>query len=339
MIPDRNASEARTPQLEASLLRLRLQHLRMLVALAESASVHEAAERVRLTQSAASKLLADLERTFGARLFERGRLGLRATAAGRALAERAGRMLRDVATAREEQQLIARGDAVLLRVGGLPVTLATVMPQVLAHSRAAWPALVLQLREASGRQLLRDIEAGVVDCGLGRPLLDEPIDSVAGALRFDPLMPERLVAVVRASHPLARRRRVDVTELVRHDWITPAVGTSPYTELATALQLAGATPPKPALECDASFGTLIAYIRRFPLVGLLPASITADAALLGGLVPVRTPFTVGLPPHAFIARDERFDAAPIARFRQLVREAVPIHDRTCLQSSVHDGPG
>lgn len=50
--------------LDGLLLRLRLQHLRMLVALSESVSIDAAAQRMHLTQSAASKLLGDMERAF-----------------------------------------------------------------------------------------------------------------------------------------------------------------------------------------------------------------------------------------------------------------------------------
>ena len=303
--------------LEGSLLRLRFQHMKLLVALQESASVNEAATRMRLTQSAASKLLADIEFSFGARLFERGRLGLRATPAGAALAVRAGRMLRDVEAAREELHLLEQGASTLLRVGGLPVTLATDMPRVLAACRERWPGLVLQLREATGRQLLRDVETGVVDCGIGRALLDEPIDTVARSLQFSVLKPESLLAVVRRAHPLARRRRVSIVELARHDWLTPAVGSSAYTVFAQAFQRAGVAPPRPAIECDASFGTLVTYLRRFNLVGMLPDAIANDPSVANGLVRVDTRFRADLPPLAFIARGERFEAPELARFREI----------------------
>ena len=76
-----------------------------------------------------------------------------------------------------EQSLFQQGaTAALLRVGGLPLALATLMPEVLHRCRGEWPELVLQLREATGRQFLRDIQAGIVDCGLGRLGSEDPIE-------------------------------------------------------------------------------------------------------------------------------------------------------------------
>jgi DNA-binding transcriptional LysR family regulator len=309
---------------DGPLLRLRFQHLRMIGALAESHSVHEAAQRMHLTQSAASKLLADLERAFDSRLFDRGRLGLHPTAAGQALIRRTSRLLRDVEAARAEQHLFAQGAATLLRVGGLPLTLTTLMPDVLERCRRDWPELVLQLREATGRQLIGDVNAGVVDCGLGRNVLQEPIDSAMADLWFDELTPEALVAVARPEHPLVRHRRVPIAELGRFEWITPAPGTTAYTVFAEALRRVRAAPLRPAVECDASFGTIIAYVRRFNFVGLLPRTIALQEAAQGRLAILRLPIRMSFPPVAFVCRRERLGSPEVARFHRIVRSVAGV---------------
>ena len=320
MAPTKKTTSVR---LEGVLLRLRLQHLRMMVALAESPSIQEAARRMHLTQSAASKLLGDLERAFDSRLFDRGRLGLRPTPAGEALFRRSARLLRDIEAAREEQLLFRQGSAAtLLRVGGLPLALATLMPEVLARCREEWPELVLQLREATGRQLLHDIHAGVVDCGLGRVVLEDPIESAATDLWLDELVQEELVTVARPDHPLASRRRVNPSELCRYEWITPAAGSTAYTIFAAALQRAGAAPPRPAVECDASYGTILAYIQRFGFLGLLPKTIALRDAAGGELKILNLPLQLRLPPIAFICRRERVDSPEINRIHGIVRAAA-----------------
>ena len=327
-----NASPVR---LDGLLLRLRLQHLRMLVALGESRSIHEAARRMHLTQSAASKLLGDMERAFVARLFERGRLGLQATPAGSALVRRAARMLRDVEAAREEQQLFRKGAATLLRVGGLPLALATVMPHVLARCRQEWPELVLQLREATGRALLRDVEAGTVDCALGRLVPEEPIDSAGGDLLLDQLVEEELVVVVRRDHALAQRRRVPPKDLERFEWITPAAGSTAHTTFIAALQRAGIAPPRPAVECDASYATILAYVRRFNFAGLLPKTIAVQEASTAPLRILSLPLRMKLPPIAFVCRRDRAESPEIARLHAIVRAAAGLEAR--VRSSAGKG--
>ncbi|MGE0800077.1 MAG: LysR family transcriptional regulator [Lautropia sp.] len=316
-----------TARLEGVLLRLRLQHLRMLVALSESSSIQEASRRMHLTQSAASKLLGDLERAFDTRIFDRGRLGLRATPAGQALSRRAARLLRDVEAAREEQLLFRHGAATLLRVGGLPLALATLMPEVLARCRDEWPELVLQLREATARPLLRDVHAGVVDCALGRIVLEEPIESAATDLWLDEMVREELVPVARSNHPLAGRRRVSPKDLGQFEWVTPAVGSTAHTIFLSALQRASVVPPRPAVECDASYGTILAYVRRFGFVGLLPRTIALREAAVGPLTILKTPLRMELPPIAFICRRERIDSPEIARIHGIARAAAGLDPR------------
>lgn len=314
-------------RLESIILRLRLQHLRLLVALAESESVQEAAHRVSLTQSAASKLLADLERAFESRLFERGRLGLHATPAGRALSQRAARLLRDVEAAREEQGLIQLGAATLIRVGGLPLTLATLMPEVLARCRGEWPELILQLREATGRQLLMDIYSGAVDCGLGRIPFDESMEAVATDLWLDELSQEDLVAVGIPGHPLCVRRRVQPEELVDYEWILPAARSTSYVTFASALQRVGVAPPRPAVECDASYATILAFVQRFNFLGLLPKTIAQREVVNHRVKILGLPLRMKMPPISFICRRDRVKAPEIARLLAIVRAAVGLAPR------------
>ena len=335
MAPLRKDSPVR---LESVLLRLRLQHLRLVVTLAESASVQEAARRMHLTQSAASKLLGDLEHAFDSRLFDRGRLGLHPTPAGKALIQRATRLLRDVEAARAEQSLFRQGAATLLRVGGLPLALATLMPDVLARCRGEWPELVLQLREATGRQLLRDVHGGIVDCGLGRVVLEDPIESAAADLMLDELAQEELVAVACPDHPLANRRRIQPAELERFEWITPVMGSTAYSTFASALQRSGIAAPRPAVECDASYGTILVYIRRFNFLGLLPKTIASRDAAAGQLKILKVPLQMKLPPIAFICRRDRGDSPEIARIHRIVRAAAGLTPQPVPPGSSAEGP-
>ena len=61
--------------------RVKMQHLRAVLAVADSTSLAQAGERLGLTQPAVTKTLAELEDILGVRLFERGRRGAEPTAA------------------------------------------------------------------------------------------------------------------------------------------------------------------------------------------------------------------------------------------------------------------
>ncbi|MCB2070219.1 MAG: LysR family transcriptional regulator, partial [Ottowia sp.] len=62
--------------------RLRFRHLQLLVALRDHGSLHAAAEALSLTQPSLSKMLKEIELSFGRPLFERSARGVAPTPAG-----------------------------------------------------------------------------------------------------------------------------------------------------------------------------------------------------------------------------------------------------------------
>ena len=78
------ASAVPTDPLSLSRLlnRLRFKHLELLATLGETQVLHQAAKRINVSQPAATKMLADIEYTFGFSLFERHARGLRPTPLG-----------------------------------------------------------------------------------------------------------------------------------------------------------------------------------------------------------------------------------------------------------------
>jgi DNA-binding transcriptional LysR family regulator len=302
--------------------RLRIQHLRLICVIGESETLSQAAERLQLTQSAASKMLRDVENAFGVRLFERGRTGARPTAGGRALVLRVSRLLHDIEAARQEQAQIARGMSVLLRIGGLPVALVTLMPAVFALCRQRWPGLLLQTREATARQLVVDVLNGIVDCGLGRIYPADQIEESESRLIQDRLRPEEIVIVASLDHPLASDERPTMAALLSHDWILPPPGTVTRAAFALALQQLGLALPRAVLESDASFGTILSYVREFGLLALMPQTVALREAGLGTVRVLPVALEVRLPPLAFVCLRARAEEPDIARFRRIVTEAA-----------------
>src|SRR5690606_22187725 len=65
--------------------RLRTRHLLLLTAIGEEGNIHKAAEMLNMSQSAASRLLSDLEEMIGWQLFDRLPRGVRANWYGKAV--------------------------------------------------------------------------------------------------------------------------------------------------------------------------------------------------------------------------------------------------------------
>jgi LysR family transcriptional regulator, regulator of abg operon len=75
---------------------MRLQHLQLIVALAEMGSLRAAASRLNVTQPALTKALRQLEDEFAAPLVHRTPKGVRLTPAGELLAARAASVAREI---------------------------------------------------------------------------------------------------------------------------------------------------------------------------------------------------------------------------------------------------
>lgn len=112
---------------------LRVRHLHMLIALDEFRNLGKVAEFVNLTQPAVSKSLAELERTFGSKLFTRTQRGTTPTADGEVVIRLARTLLAEIDHAREELAATSRGTPSAVSIGVTGVTTPLLVPRVVRH--------------------------------------------------------------------------------------------------------------------------------------------------------------------------------------------------------------
>lgn len=96
---------------------MRLQHLQLLLTLAQTGSLRVPAQVLNVTQPALTKALKQLEEEFGTALVVRSPKGVRLAPAGELLAARAATVLRELDRAREEVGWFARNERSAVAVG------------------------------------------------------------------------------------------------------------------------------------------------------------------------------------------------------------------------------
>lgn len=202
--------------------------LRVVLEVGRTGSFSAAAERLGYTQSAVSRQVAATESVVGSALFARHARGVRLTAAGEVLVRHAGRVLDDMAAARQELAGLQDRLAGRLVVGAFPTIAADLLPRAIARLVATHPGMRVQLSEASTPAQLqalrrRRLEVAVVATGKGLPAYD-----LTGlALTELPNTGGTGVAVA-DTHPFAARDAVTLDELVDQPWIIGAtVGGAP----------------------------------------------------------------------------------------------------------------
>ncbi|MEM9763378.1 MAG: LysR family transcriptional regulator [Pseudomonadota bacterium] len=141
------------------------------VALSEECHFGRAARRLGISQPALTARLRRLEAAIGARLFERSRSGVRATAAGIAFVEGARRTLDAAEASIEAARAAQDGFGEMLRIGFTQIAAHQVMAPMLDRFRRASPEARLSLTEGTTASLERDLEQGGVDVAFLHPPL------------------------------------------------------------------------------------------------------------------------------------------------------------------------
>jgi DNA-binding transcriptional LysR family regulator len=190
-----------------------MRHLRLLthvVEVARTGSIRKAAEQLNLTPSAMNRRIQDLEDEVGTLLFERHPRGVKLTTAGEMFVRYARSQIADAERMRsqvEDLRGLRRGPVVVACSQAL--ALDFLAARVSAFQKQH-PRVTFDLKFTDHEAALTALAAYEVDLALiFRP-------SMRPNMRVIASVPQRLVAVVRADHPFARKRSVRLSECAEY---------------------------------------------------------------------------------------------------------------------------
>ncbi|WP_134724263.1 LysR family transcriptional regulator [Paracoccus luteus] len=308
-------------------LTLKVGHLRLVSAIAAHGQIQAAAQALGLTQPAASRSLAELERLVGTPLFDRHPRGMIATAAGEILARRSNEVLAGLTDIARDLADVAAGSTGEVRIGAVTGPAMGLLVPAAQRLRAEAPRIRLSIDVAPSIQLLQGLESGALDFVLARV----PAGSDPSALRIGPGAHERLRLVVRAGHPLAGRGPVPLAELAGYPWVIQDRGTPMREAVESALRGAGAGPPAD-VTTTASLMLTVALVAQSDALAAVAAEVARLVAADDGgpgaaLVTLRTAAPFDLPPwHLLTLRHRRLSAAA-QRMLALVQQQIGAGDR------------
>lgn len=195
-----------------------LKQLKALVTVVETGSVTRAGEVLHLVQPAVTRQIQSLERELGTPLFERTKHGMRPTAAGKNLSERARRALTELDRARAELAPVPGTVSGLVTVGLLESTVELLAEPLVTVIRREYPAIELRLLTAYSGHLQQWLDDGDLDLSLLYNLASTP------SLNVLPLVREKLWVVGKTSDGLAAEQPVRLAECAARPVILPAPG-------------------------------------------------------------------------------------------------------------------
>jgi DNA-binding transcriptional LysR family regulator len=240
-------------------------------------SFTRASENLGYTQSAVSQHVSALEAEVGQRLVERK--PVRPTVAGARLAEHAAHVLLRLEVARSE---LARLDGSgLVRLSASPLSDGTALTSALALMRARRPRAGISLRTVVRGDAVAAVASGEVDAAFvdGFAGAEEPLHLADAGLLSSMFVAQGPPVVVMArSHPLARRRRLDLGSLIDAPWV--AAPELVDSALLGRLGVRGLQRTPHRFEGREPAG-LLRLVAAGLGVALLPSSAVADPAGYG----------------------------------------------------------
>ena len=241
--------------------------LELLVQVAELGSMGAAAERLGMTQPAASRTLARFERRCGLTLLERSPRGSRLTSHGSLMVD----WSREVLAAAERMSLSAaalrREHSAQLRVAASMTVAEYLVPAWLTTFRRTHPEVGLDLAVLNSDDVVAGVAAGRHDLGLVETT------RLPGRVHSMVIGRDELWVVVPPRHPWAKRsRRVTLAELARTPLALREPGSGTRRVLEDALAEHGLAAADPAAELSSN-----AAVRIATATGAGPAVLSEHA--------------------------------------------------------------
>jgi LysR family hydrogen peroxide-inducible transcriptional activator len=214
---------------------MNLRDLRYLVNLADHRHFGRAAEASFVSQPTLSTQLKKLEEELGLPLVERSPRNVLLTEFGEKIAARARTILREADEIKSIARRFKDPEAGRVRIGIFPTLAPYLLPHVVPDIVKRYPKLELILAEEKTEVILRKLSEGELDAGiLALPIHDDQ-------LHAEFLFEEAFVFAAPPSHPLAKARRIKLSDLNDQTLLLLDEGHCLRDQALEVCQMAGAS--------------------------------------------------------------------------------------------------
>lgn len=222
-------------------------HFRILLAVIEHGTFNRAAAALSLSQPAISKAIAQLERSLGAKLFERGKQGTKPTKAGLLAARSATNIDWAIKHAQAEIRASTENLVGPLVIGATPSMILGLLPRALSLLAKTHPDASVVINEGLDDLLLPALDCGEIE------LLVGPVESIRPSdnrIVQVTLAKEPFLLGVPHDHRLSGRAKLAIAELSDEAWILPIEGSSFYRIVEAMFLTSGRPLPVNAIHSN-----------------------------------------------------------------------------------------
>jgi DNA-binding transcriptional LysR family regulator len=248
--------------------RLSPKQLALLVQLDEKRSILRAAEAANLTQPAASKALGQIEGALGIQLFSRHARGVAPTPYGEILVRHARSVLAELKQTHEEIEAARDGLSGEVRIGTAITSATTLIPQAVIALHKKAPEVRVGIELGFSEALVRRLMARHLDIVVARLHNSQ----ASSDLHFEAIAEDEHEIVVRAEHPLSKRKSLTLADTADFTWVLPPSGNVMRDRMNTEFIKAGLDLPTRVIETP-SLPVIVSLLQGSDMIAPLATAV------------------------------------------------------------------
>ena len=218
---------------ERKQLTIDFRHLETFCRVADLKSFSKAADDLFLTQPTVSGHILSLEHSLSLRLFDRTGREVRLTKAGEVFLRYASKILssrKDLLNALSEFSQGIRGE---LSLGASTIPGEYLLPKLMGHFKKEHPHFTLSLKIADTKEVAQLVLEGDVEYGMIGGKLNHNF------LHYEKYEEDEIIVVAPSGHPLTKKKKADLTDLLKEPWIIREEGSGTQMAVEKALRKKG----------------------------------------------------------------------------------------------------
>ena len=227
--------------------RLKLQELRVFMAVVQAGSMRKAAAQLNITQPSISRAIAELEHSIGKPLLDRTPQGIEPTAYGYALLDGGAAMFDDLRQAVNKIEFLADPKNGEIRVGSVPAFAASFVTAVIDQFSQRHPGVRFHLVTGFVETLNGMLSDRNIDLAIAARM--GPLADASIAFKF--LFGGSFVVAAGAKNPLTlRRRKIALADLLSERWTLPSPESAIGSLFRKAFHASGLDYPSAVVVAD-----------------------------------------------------------------------------------------
>lgn len=241
---------------------IKMRQLEYFLAAAKTLNFSRAAVSLAISQPALSQQIAELETELGFPLFHRKGRTMTLTQAGVLFQAYAARSIAEVDAGCLALRELAGLQSGHLRIGVSQSFVHKMLPPIIGEFHAAYGRIRLDVTELTAIEIEKGLADGRLDIGIAfaPAILDDT--------ELEPILEERLLLVMGANHPLAKRKKLPLAELDGREIVLFSSNYSTRGLVDRFLAMAQAIPVI-AAETN-SIGVMRAFVAATDIMAIIP---------------------------------------------------------------------